>query len=134
MLAERVSSYTYVSGDENYLKSVLAAVGPLPVGMKASVETFYYYSSGIYDDVLCTPIIDHAVVLVGRYYYFSFFVAYCYSKFSGYGTDNSTNPPVDYWIVRNSWGADWGEGGYFKLKMGSNMCGIRNYVVYPTAF
>ena len=28
-----------------------------------------------------------------------------------------------YWIVRNSWGKDYGEQGYLKIKMGDNLCG-----------
>ncbi|CAG9812314.1 unnamed protein product [Chironomus riparius] len=66
ILAEKILAYTYVSGDENYLKSVLAAVGPIPVGMKGSLDSFYYYSSGIYDDPNCGGFIDHAVCLVGK--------------------------------------------------------------------
>ena len=36
----------------------------------------------------------------------------------GYGTENST----DYWIVKNSWNARWGEGGYFRVSRGKNHC------------
>ena len=56
-----------MNGDENHLKSVLAAVGPLPVGMRGSLDSFYYYSSGIYDDPNCDGNLDHAVCIVGEY-------------------------------------------------------------------
>jgi C1A family cysteine protease len=61
------------------------------------------YSSGIIKDTdncivgagtADEPLLDHAVTIIG------------------YNTDDSSMP---YWIVRNSWGTDWGEEGYFKL-------------------
>ncbi|KAI8440827.1 hypothetical protein MSG28_009139 [Choristoneura fumiferana] len=36
------------------------------------------------------------------------------------GYDTTANPP--YYILRNSWGADWGENGYAKLAIGGNQC------------
>merc|ERR1712178_175301 len=46
----------------------------------------------------------------------------------GYGLDPESKK--SYWIVKNSWGATFGDGGYIKIEMGSNVCGIENDVVY----
>ena len=71
-----------------------------------SLSVYFYFSSGIYSDPTCTSQpVNHAIVAVG------------------YGTLNG----VDYWVVRNSWGAGWGIGGYALVKRGVNMCRIESY-------
>lgn len=44
----------------------------------------------------------------------------------GYGTEND----VDYWIVANTWGKDWGEDGFIRLLRNQNHCGIADTVIY----
>jgi cathepsin L len=50
----------------------------------------------------------------------------------GYGTQSG----LDYWKVKNSWGADWGMNGYILLGRGSQygangQCGIQMDPSYP---
>ncbi len=94
---KRVKENTY-----NDLMNTLYHQGPLSVAVDAS--TWSSYHSGIFDGCNKTDIeLNHAVQLVG------------------YGTDQG----VDYWLVRNSWGIEWGESGYIRLLRSSNeSCGV----------
>jgi cathepsin L len=78
--------------------------GPTCAAIDATLWSFQLYSSGIYDDTCCSSeLLSHGVTVVG------------------YGQE------VDrlYWIVRNSWGADWGESGYIRMSRNlNNQCGI----------
>ena len=93
-------------GDEDALAKAMATVGPVSVAIDASHHSFMFYSQGIYEEPACShEDIDHAVLIVG------------------YGPD--------YWIIKNSWGTEWGEEGYMKMKRGVNMCAITSLASYP---
>ncbi|KAL1509140.1 hypothetical protein ABEB36_003925 [Hypothenemus hampei] len=104
----KVSSYHSISRDESSLEEAVATIGPVSVAMDATYLSSY--SSGIYSSSKCSPSgLNHGVLVVG------------------YGTENGSK----YWIVKNSWGASWGEQGYFKLLRGVNECGVAEDDVYP---
>lgn len=76
------------------------------------IAGFRDYHSGVYTTDFCKngpSDVNHAVLAVG------------------FGTDNG----LDYWLIKNSWGAAWGDNGYFKMQRGVNMCGVVNCNSYP---
>lgn len=112
-----ISAWSAVSTDEEQIAATLVAQGPLSVLLDAS--QLQYYKSGVWNGHIdslspalgCKPSnLDHAVLLVG------------------YGVDSSTGADVPFWTVKNSWGADWGEDGYFRIQRGVGMCGINTAV------
>lgn len=100
------------SKDEEDLLSHVAHYGPVTVGIDASGLKFIMYASGIYDDPddCMTDNINHGVVCIG------------------YGEEEGRK----YWIIRNSYGTEWGENGYVRMLRGINLCDVatRVYAVY----
>jgi hypothetical protein len=46
-------------------------------------------------------------------------------EITGWGNENG----VPYWQVKNTWGVEWGDRGYFKMFRGVNMCGVEENVI-----
>jgi len=89
---------TLPSNNYTALVWAVATVGPMAVNVAAS--PWFSYSSGVFDGCTFDDVdVNHVVQLVG------------------YGTDSSQG---DYWTVRNSWGADWGESGYIRVQKHSD--------------
>jgi C1A family cysteine protease len=99
------------TGDEDALAQAVG-LGPVSVAIEADKSVFQSYKSGVLDSALCGKNLDHGVLVVG------------------YGTDASAGG--DYWKVKNSWGATWGEEGYIRMARGKDMCGIATQPSYPT--
>lgn len=83
--------------------------GPVEVALTV-YEDLLTYKSGVYSHTTGSELGGHAVRMLG------------------WGTENG----VDYWLIANSWNNGWGDNGYFKIKRGTNECGIEDEVVAGT--
>jgi len=98
-----LTGYTAIPQSESQLQTALNN-GPASVCVAA--DAFQSYRGGILRS--CPGSIDHCVQAVGY--------------------DSTAN----FWIVRNSWGVGWGEDGYIRIAMGSNLCQIDQDATFPT--
>lgn len=103
---QNISKVTFLKNpnyDEVLLQNALHMYGPIVIFLDIAHESFMRYSRGIYFNTDCTHITNHVALLVG------------------YDSDNG----LDYWIVKNSFGESWGEGGYIRIARNqNNQCGI----------
>ena len=95
-----VSEYGYVATAAK-MKAEIFTNGPIGCGIDATSQ-LDAYTGGIFSQKLLFPRINHEVAVVG------------------WGVENG----IEYWIVRNSWGAFWGEKGFFRITMHGNNLGI----------
>jgi hypothetical protein len=106
--SEQINSIT-----EDELADLIYKSGPVAAMIDASVISFQLYDGGVYDEPSCSSkALDHVLQIIG------------------WGTDDATGKP--YWILENSWGTSWGEGGYMRMVRGKGMCGINALVTSVT--
>ncbi|MQM20134.1 hypothetical protein Taro_053148 [Colocasia esculenta] len=104
----------YADAPQNNERALSMRVARQPVGslLDASGPDFQFYVGGIHR-AACTTNQNHAVTIVG------------YDSEAG----------EDYWIIKNSYGKGWGEGGYMKLPRNVHdrrgKCGIAEWPEYP---
>ncbi|CAN1229919.1 Senescence-specific cysteine protease SAG12 [Linum grandiflorum] len=112
--AAKITGYEDVP--ENSERALMQAVAhqPVSVAIEGGGFMFQSYQSGVFRGS-CGTDLDHAVTAVG------------------YGTDASGKK---YWILKNSWGADWGENGYMRIEkdgeLKEGLCGLAMEASYPT--
>jgi len=101
------------SGNEVALMWAVATQGPCSVAIQANLETFQFYSQGVYRYQRCSAQgLDHGVLVVG------------------YGVEEGTGD--EYWVIKNSWGPSWGEEGYIKIARNEfDMCGVASTASFP---
>jgi cathepsin F len=106
-----IASYVKIGTDEDQIAAALMKYGPLAIGINAG--PMQWYGGGVAHpwSILCNPTkLDHGVAIVG------------------FGVDSGKK----YWKIRNSWGATWGEKGYYRIIRGTGACGLNTMVTSAT--
>jgi len=104
-IVAKISNYTDLPNDEGKMATWLYGNGPISVAVDA--ETWQFYVAGVLADLPCGTQLDHGVLA------------------TGYGTETDMfGFKLDFWVIRNSWSASWGESGYIRIQRGIGMCGI----------
>jgi len=80
------------------IKQAILDHGPVTVGVYVE-SSFQAYTGGIFNNDT-DGAVNHGVVLIGW------------------------NDPEQYWVLRNSWGPNWGEGGYMRIRYGCARIGF----------
>jgi len=107
-IGSSIDDFGFIEQNEVAIATAVYEHGPIAVAVEASSWSFY--KSGVYKGPCATDELNHAVIIVG------------------FGV-HVVNPPLPFWIIKNSWGTTWGEKGYMKLVKRGNECGIEEYPI-----
>jgi len=105
----KIVNFTFVPHTPEDMQHYLVTYGPLSIAADATVWQFYYTGVWYFP---CGTTLDHGILLVG------------------YGTETTFyGAEMPYWIVKNSWGPDWGLDGYILIERGNDVCGLQDYPI-----
>ncbi|CAL9749545.1 unnamed protein product [Musa acuminata subsp. burmannicoides] len=110
-IAASVQNFSVISTNEDQIAANLVKHGPLAIGINSVFMQTYI--GGVSCPYICGRHLDHGVLLVG------------YGS-AGYSPIRLKDKP--FWIIKNSWGENWGEHGYYKICRGRNICGVDSMV------
>ncbi|KAG5679757.1 hypothetical protein PVAND_009297 [Polypedilum vanderplanki] len=97
--------YRLLPGNEQELVNFLHQYGWITVAINGMA--LKDYNGGIVASQDCPCDTNHAAILVGF---------------------DSGKDGIPYWIIKNSYGDQWGDGGYAYLEWGKNTCGIASEI------
>ncbi|XP_078432074.1 vignain-like [Wolffia australiana] len=107
-----ITGYENVAMDDEQALQEAVSRQPVSVAIDAGGFAFQMYSSGVLSGG-CGLALNHGVTVIG------------------YGEEGGN----EYWLVKNSWGQNWGEEGYVKMKRNvgnkEGLCGIAMLASYP---
>ena len=101
----RISEFGNITGEVQMMAELFAR-GPIACSVYAHTDSFLKYTSGVIRDSTPYNMTTHVIALIG------------------WGVDDEG---VNYWIGRNSFGTEWGEGGWFKIERGKNTLNIEEH-------
>ncbi|MBN2006371.1 MAG: protease inhibitor I42 family protein [Anaerolineae bacterium] len=107
---EKITNWEYVGSSSGVpatadIKQAIYDYGPVAAAVCVG-DAFQDYDGGIFSTNECSTV-NHAILLVGW------------------------NDTGGYWILRNSWGPNWGESGYMRIAYGTSRVGYAaTYVEY----
>lgn len=105
----QVDEFGPVSGEQAMMQEIYQR-GPIACAISVP-DTLRTYTGGIYEDTTGNVNLTHEVSVVG------------------YGVEDGKK----FWVVRNSWGTQWGEQGFFRVVRGVNNIGIEQECAWATA-
>ena len=109
---KKILGYFEVPPGSSYEMKRAISRNPVSVAIEADSDVFQHYTGGVLDNSSCGTSLNHGVLVVGY----------------------DTTSRVPYYVVKNSWGSNWGENGFVRLAITDSyagMCGIHLMGSYP---
>jgi cathepsin F len=108
----KIKSWTYITKNLNETEMAAKLVTSGPLSICVDAESWQFYNKGVITGN-CAKSLDHCVMI------------------TGFRDETVKSKPVPIWVIRNSWGADWGENGFIWVERGKNLCGVAEEVTIP---